>query len=60
VVVKQLIDHLKSYPDNMRVLLTFDYGSGMLTREVDNVVSSDEWDERQPPDVLLIEKDSTD
>ena len=44
----------------MRVLLTFDYGSGMLTREVDNVVSSDEWDERKPPDVLLIEKDSTD
>jgi hypothetical protein len=59
VTVIELIQHLKQYPDDMRVMPTLDYGSGLLEREVDNVVSTDEWDEqRKPPDVLLIEKDT--
>ena len=58
MTVIELIQHLKQYPEDMRVMLTLDYGSGLLEREVDNVVSTDEWDEqREPPDVLLIERD---
>jgi|15BtaG_2_1085339.scaffolds.fasta_scaffold00963_9 hypothetical protein len=57
--VKELVMALSAYPDDMKVSMTLDYGSGLLERGVSNLVSTDEWDEqREPPVVLLIEEDS--
>ena len=58
MTVKELISHLSSYPDDMTVRITLDYGSGLLEHDISHVVCSDEWDEqRELPALLLIEKD---
>ncbi len=58
MTVKELVNALQAYPDELPVCMTFDYGSGSLERGVSNVVSTDEWDEqRDPVAVLLVEED---
>ena len=57
MTVKELILHLSSYPDDMTGRMTLDYRSGLLEHDVSHVVSTDEWDERESPMLLIIEKD---
>tara|TARA_B100000700_G_C14595778_1_gene646729 strand:+ start:160 stop:360 length:201 start_codon:yes stop_codon:yes gene_type:complete len=58
VNVKEMISHLRTYPDDLEVRALADFGTGVVEIGLDNVTDSSEWDERDIPVVFLVEKDS--
>ena len=58
MTVGQVVAHLQSYPDDLEVRTLADFGTGVAEISLDNVVDSNEWDERDVPVVFLVEKES--
>lgn len=54
MTIKEMVDELSTYPDEMEVKMAVDYGH-LHTIEIGTIVSSNEWDEAEPAVVWICE-----